>query len=100
MKMWLITQWGNPGCEEGANGPDTNCFVSAETFDRALELGTEYISKRNGSWRSGHMDKVTLLGDNDLIQEEKAYWDFFMYAFGLGGTLSWVWNEFENKWEK
>lgn len=99
MKLWLVTQWGSPydKVHSGANGPDTNCFVSAETFERAVELGEACLKTINGDWRNNQLDQVMLLGENDN-KEEKAHWSFVMHAFPFVNSV-WTWNAFNNHWD-
>ena len=88
VRLYLVTQWGNPENEDGANGPDTNVFVSAETFEKAVELGEGYLKLINGKWRRGKSDLVRLLGDDSSL-EEKVHWDFIHHSFGLGKRKTW-----------
>ncbi len=102
MKLWLVSQWGNPWEKIGeyylgANGEDSNCFVSAQTFERAVELGKAALFSMNGGWRDNQLDQIMMLGENDN-KEEKVHWGFVMHAFPLVDSV-WTWNKFNNHWD-
>ena len=48
MKLWQVIQWGNK--EEGPNGLDTQCIVSAANMEDAIAKG-EFHFNQYASWK-------------------------------------------------
>jgi hypothetical protein len=94
MKLWQITQWGNP--KEGPNGWDTSVIVRATSFDSALAVGetffTSFPKTEDGKpYREGEANLVVLMGDDfsKLAEEKIVIHDFVLPAFNLGHYQSW-----------
>lgn len=68
MKLWHVIQWGNKN--EGGNGPDTQCVVSAPDMSAALEKANyhflQYNLKIDGTVWKDNADVIRLLGKDDL----------------------------------
>jgi hypothetical protein len=63
MKLWHIVQWGNP--EEGGNGDDAQCIVSATSFEAAVKMGEQHFQDYNPSYMDGKCHVVHLMGEDD-----------------------------------
>jgi hypothetical protein len=63
MKLWHLIQWGNK--DEGANGKDTQCVVSASTMEEAIEYGSSLL-RDVFAWKDGQLDHVILLGYDEI----------------------------------
>lgn len=63
MKLWHVVQWGNP--EEGGNGDDAQCIISASSFEEAVAFGEEHFQGYNKEYMSGRCHVVHLLGQDD-----------------------------------
>lgn len=95
MKLWQVTQWGNP--KEGPNGWDTSVLVRARIFDTALQVAekffTEFPKTDDGKpFHDGKAQLVILMGE-DLgagDEEQVVIHDFVLPAFNLGGYRSWI----------
>lgn len=60
MKLWQVIQWGNK--EEGPNGLDTQCIVSAANMEAAIAKG-EFHFNQYAFWKQA--DVIYLLGYDD-----------------------------------
>lgn len=100
MKLWQVIQWGNP--DEGGNGKDTQCIVSAKDLSSAVEKGFLHIERYNEgieNWET-RIDTVRLLGQDDRPDGEPilivGVW--LAHAQDMPGNASWHQSHRTKEW--
>ncbi len=63
MKLGHVVQWGNP--EEGGNGDDTNCIVSATSFEEAIKTAEQHFQDFHKTYMNGKCQIVHELGQDN-----------------------------------
>jgi hypothetical protein len=63
MKLWHIVQWGNP--EEGGDGDDAQCIISASSFESAVIMAEQYFQDYNPTYMNGKCHVVHMMGQDD-----------------------------------
>lgn len=67
MKLWQVIQWGNN--EDGPDGWDTQCIVSAVDMQAAIKKAAIHFPSweiyTKGEWEHTSADVVYLLGQDD-----------------------------------
>lgn len=63
MKLWHIVQWGNP--QEGGNGDDAQCIVSASSFEEAVSFGEQHFQDYDKDYMDGKCNVVHLIGQDE-----------------------------------
>ncbi len=99
MKLWQVIQWGN--IEDGGNGPDTQCIISAPDLQSAVREGEarlyNYHSFSDKGWKDD-ADVVYLLGEDHRPDGEAVVivpvW--VQNAFNMAGNPSWH-RDYESK---
>lgn len=65
MKLWHACQWGNR--EDGVNGWDTQCIVTAIDLKSAVEKAEfhfQQMDRCGTTYRDGRADSIYLMGDD------------------------------------
>jgi hypothetical protein len=66
MKLWHVVQYGNG--DEGPDGHDIQCIVSAINMEAALTKASFHFDQYNFAykdWKKGNADAIYLLGEDN-----------------------------------
>ena len=102
MKLWQVIQWGN--IEDGGNGPDTQCVVSAIDMPSAIAKAEIHFPSWSAyvkeDWNKG-ADVVYLIGQDDKPDGDAVLvipvW--VMHAFNLTHNPPWYFNHETKGWD-
>jgi hypothetical protein len=100
VKLWHVVQWGNP--EEGGNGDDGQCIISASSLESAVARAEQHFQDYNPSYMAGKCHIVHLLGQDDRSDGEAVMINYrwLQPAVNPGKLPTWHRHENSEIWEK
>lgn len=83
MKLWFVIQWGNK--DDGPNGWDTQCIVTAADMKQAIEKAQLHFTQFGNPldpYRGGKADAINLMGEDGRPDGEPQLVVRIWVAFG------------------